>query len=141
MAIVQAFCTSAKKEFFDGVHEIADTYKCALYTSVATLGASTTAYSATNEVSGTGYTAGGTTLGSRATATGSGQAWLDFADAQWTSSTITARGALVYNDTEVGNAAIAVFLNPGDVDASSTNGTYTLVWPAAAASTAMIRFE
>ena len=97
MAITQAITTSYKAEVLQGIHDAADTYKMALYTSVATLGTSTTAYSATNEVVGTGYTIGGTTLSGFNVTTSGTTAILDFNDPFWENATITARGALVYN--------------------------------------------
>jgi hypothetical protein len=137
MAITQAFCTSAKADFLGGIHDLdTDTIKIALYTSSATLGASTTAYSSTNEVSGTGYTAGGITLTSPSITTDGTTAIVDFADAVWSSSTITARGALIYNASK-SNKAIAV-LDFG-ADKTSNGGDFTVVMPAAAAATAIIR--
>ena len=137
MAITQALCTSYKKELLDGVHEAADVYKIALYTSAATLDAGTTAYSATNEVVGTGYTAGGVTLAGFVTAQSGTTAWVDWTtDPQWTAATITARGALIYNSSQ-SNKAVAV-LDFGS-DKTSTNGTFTVVLPVADASNALIR--
>jgi hypothetical protein len=137
MAITQAFCTSAKADFLGGVHDLdTDTIKIALYTSSATLGASTTAYSTTNEVTGTGYTAGGNTLTSPAISLDGTTAIVDFADSTWSGATITARGALVYNASK-SNKAIAV-LDFG-ADKSSSDGAFTVVMPAAAAATAIIR--
>ena len=137
MAITQAFCTSAKADFLGGVHDLdTDTIKIALYTSSATLGASTTAYSTTNEVTGTGYTAGGNTLTSPAISLDGTTAIVDFADSTWSDSTITARGALIYNASK-SNKAIAV-LDFG-ADKSSSDGAFTVVMPAAAAATAIIR--
>lgn len=137
MAITQAFCTSAKAEFLGGVHDLdTDTIKIALFTSSATLGASTTAYSTTNEVSGTGYTAGGNTLTSPSITLDGTTAIVDFADSVWSSSTITARGALIYNASK-SNKAIAV-LDFG-ADKTSNGGDFTVVMPAAAAATAIIR--
>ena len=120
MAITQALCTSFKTEILGGTHDLdTDVLKIALYTSSATLDATTTAYSSTNEVSGTGYTAGGETV-SGATITSSGTtAFVDFSDVTWSSSTITARGALIYNSSK-SNKAVAV-LNFGS-DKSSSNG-------------------
>ena len=123
MAITQAITTSYKAEVLQGIHDSADTYKMALYTSVATLGTSTTAYSATNEVVGTGYTIGGTTL-SRFNVTTSGTtAILDFNDPFWENATITARGALVYNASK-SNKAVAIYDFGSDI--ASTNGDFTV---------------
>lgn len=134
-------CTSFKVEILKGVHNFTnatgDTFKIALYTSSATLDASTTAYSATNEVSGTGYTAGGNTL-TNVTPTSSGTtAYLDFADTTWSSATITARGALIYNSSVAGNPAVAV-LDFG-ADKSSSAGDFTVIFPTANASDAIVR--
>jgi len=134
-------CTSFKKELLDALHNFqlsgGDTFKIALYTNSASFTAATTAYTATNEVTGTGYTAGGNTL-TRIDPTSSGTtAFTDFADTTWASSTITARGALIYNDTASGNPAVVV-LDFGS-DKTSTNGDFTVVFPTADASNAIIR--
>ena len=141
MAITQAMCTSFKQALLDGEMDFssgtAQTFKIALYTSSATLDASTTAYSVTNEVSGTGYSAGGNTLTISANPTTSGTtAFLDFADTTWSSATITARGALIYQSGG-SNPAVAV-LDFG-ADKTSTAGDFTIQFPAAAAGTAIIR--
>lgn len=113
-----------------------NTFKIALYTSSATLGASTTAYSATNEVSGTNYSAGGETLTSVSPTTSGTTAYVDFADVTWANSTITANGALIYNANS-SNAAV-VTLAFGS-DKSSSNGDFTIVFPTANATDAIIR--
>jgi hypothetical protein len=137
MAISQAFCTSAKLGFLSGTYApLTDTMKIALYTSTATLDATTTAYSTTNEVVGTGYIAGGNTLAGAAISSASGTAWITFSDSSWTTATITARGALIY-DSSASNAAIAV-LDFGS-DKVATAGTFTVQMPVAAAATALIR--
>lgn len=137
MAITQAMCSSFKQELLGGVHDLdTDTIKIALYTSSATLGASTTAYSVTNEVSGTGYTAGGNTLTSPVISLDGTTAIVDFDNTTWTSATITARGALIYNSSKA-NRAIAV-LDFG-ADKTSADGDFTVTMPAAAAATALIR--
>jgi hypothetical protein len=108
-----------------------------LYTSSATLDATTTAYSATNEASGTGYSAGGNTLTVSAVPQASGTtAILDFADTTWSAATITANGALIYNDTN-SDTAVAVLAFGGDK--TSTNGDFTIQFPAFDASNAIIR--
>ena len=140
MAITQAMCTSFKQELLEAVHNFknsgGDTFKIALYTSSASLGAGTTAYTTSNEVSGTGYTAGGNTL-TRVDPSSSGTtAITDFADSTWSSATITARGALIYNDTD-SDKAVAV-LDFG-ADKTSTGGNFTVQFPAADASNAIIR--
>jgi hypothetical protein len=141
MAITQAMCTSFKQELLVGTHDFTATtgssFKIALYTSSATLGATTTAYSATNEVSGTGYTATGEALTNVTPTTSGTTALTDFADQTWASSTITARGALIYNDTAAGDPAVLV-LDFG-ADKTSTAGDFTVVFPAADASNAIIR--
>ena len=137
MAITQAMCNSFKTELLGGTHDLdTDTIKIALFTSSATLSASTTAYSTSNEVSGTGYTAGGNTLSGATISLSGSTAIVDFTDTTWSSATITARGALIYNSSK-SDKAIAV-LDFGS-DKSSTNGDFTVVFPAADASNAIIR--
>lgn len=141
MAITNAMCTSFKKALLDGEMDFSSdtsqTFKIALFTSSASLDASTTAYSSTNEVSGTGYTAGGATLSIAANPTASGTTvYLDFADAQWTSASFTARGALIYKSGS-GNPAVCVLDFGSDKTASSSN--FTVVFPAADASNAILR--
>jgi hypothetical protein len=138
MPITQAMCNSFKTELLGGTHDLdTDTIKIALYTSSATLGASTTAYSTTNEVTGsTGYTAGGNTLSGASITLSGSTAIVDFTDTTWSSATITARGALIYNSSK-SDKAIAV-LDFGS-DKSSTNGDFTVVFPTADASNAIIR--
>jgi hypothetical protein len=149
MAITQAMATSFKVEILQGLHAFgtsviragtgADTFKISLYTSAATLGATTTAYTATNEVATAGgYTAGGNTLSiAQAPTSTSTTAWLDFADTTWSASTITARGALIYNDTSAADRAVAV-LDFG-TDKSSSSGDFTIVFPTADSTNAIIR--
>ena len=138
MAITQAMCTSFKVDLLDGEHDFGvDTFKIALYTSSATLDATTTAYSVTNETSGTGYTAGGNTLTVSTTPTSSGTtAYISFANTTWSTASITARGALIYNSTNL-NKAVAV-LDFGS-DKTSTAGDFTINFPTADASNAIIR--
>ena len=134
-------CTSFKKELLEGVHNFlnsgGDTFKIALYTNSASFTAATTAYTTTNEVTGTNYTAGGNTLTRVDPASSGTTAFTDFADTTWASSTITARGAMIYNDTAAGNPAV-VILDFGS-DKTSTNGDFTVVFPTADASNAIIR--
>ena len=138
MAITTAMCSSFKEELLKGVHDFEnDTFKMALYTSSATLDASTTAYTVTNEVSGTGYTAGGQALDSPAVTLSGTTAFVDFADETWTTATITARGALIYNSTAGGNPAVAVF--DFGADKTSTAGDFVVQFPTADASNAVIR--
>lgn len=137
MAITQAIPTSFKAEILQGIHDSADTYKMALYTSVATLGTSTTAYSATNEVVGTGYTIGGTTLSGFNVTTSGTTAILDFAtDPSWTNASITARGALIYNSSKSNKA---VYVLDFGSDITSTNGTFAVTLPAPDATNGLIR--
>ena len=138
MAITQAMCTSFKSEILQEGHQLAtDTIKIALYTSSASLGATTTAYSTSNEVSGSGYTAGGVTLTSAAVSTTGTTAHFDADDPTWTSASFTANGALIYNDTN-SDKAIAVLAFGGDFTVAG--GTFKIVFPAAG-STAIIRIE
>ena len=142
MAISQAMATSFKVDILNSTFNFSasttQTFYCALYTNSATLGATTTAYSTANEVSGTNYTAGGNllTISQVATSTGT-TAWLDFANVTWAASTITARGAVLYLNNAGTNPAIAV-LDFGS-DKTSTAGDFTIVFPAADSSNAIIR--
>jgi len=145
MAITQAMCTSFKDQLLEGAHDFrssgGDTFKLALYTSSATLDATTTAYSATNEVGNSGtYSAGGGTLTNISPTTSGTTAFTDFDDLSFTSATITARGALIYNTTPghtYTNPSVAV-LDFGS-DKSSSAGTFTIQFPAATSSDAIIR--
>lgn len=142
MAITQAMTTSFKRELMEGVHDFTShTFKIALYSSDADLNAATTAYSSANEISGTGYTAGGNTLTvtGGTVSTGGTTAYIDFADSEWTSATITARGALIYNATAAGNPAVAV-LDFG-ADKTTISGTFTVQFPTANAASAIVRVE
>ena len=136
MAITQAMCTSFKSEILQEGHQLAtDTIKVALYTSTASLDATTTAYSSSNEVSGTGYTATGVALTSTTVGTSSTTAYFDADDPSWSSATFTARGALIYNSSN-SNKAIAVLNFGGDF--TVTGGTFKITLPAAG-TTAIIR--
>lgn len=138
MAITQAMCTSFKEDLLQKEQDMdTDTIKIALYTSSATLDATTTAYTTSNEVVGTGYTAGGVTLTGATIGTSSTTAYVDFNDPEWTSASFTARGALIYNST-ASNQSIAVLDFGGDFTVSS--GTFRIVFPAAGA-TAIIRLD
>lgn len=132
-------CVSYKAEAIRGIHSEADDYRIALFTSAAALDEDTEAYSASNEVSGQGYTAGGNLLTGFAVATGSGKAWLDFDDTSWNPATITARFALIYNATQAGNPAVAVMDFQEDVTA--TNGPFDITFPTADADSALIRLN
>jgi hypothetical protein len=137
MAITQAMCSSFKQELLGGTHDLdTDVMKIALYTSSATLDATTTTYSTTNEVSGVGYTAGGETLSGATISLSGTTAFVDFSDVVWTSATITARGALIYNSSKA-DRAVAV-LDFG-ADKTSTTGDFTIVMPTADATNAVIR--
>lgn len=141
MAITQAMCTSFKQELLQAKHDFTNgtgnTFKLALYTSAATLDASTTAYTATNEASGTGYSAGGSALTNVTPTTSGTTAFTDFADLTFSTATITARGALIYNDTQAGDPSVVV-LDFGS-DKSSSAGDFTITFPTADASNAIIR--
>ena len=149
MAITQAMCTSFKLELLSGIHAIgttvvraattADTFKIALYTSSSTMSAATTAYSTTAEItntSGTAYTAGGNTLTSATTSSSGTTAFADFADSSWTSASFTANGALIYNSTQSNKAAVVLAFGS---DKTVSAGTFTIVFPTADASNAIIR--
>lgn len=134
-------CTSFKAELMRAVHDFTtstgNVFKIALYTNSASFTAATTAYTATNEITGTGYTAGGLALTNVTPTTSGTTAFTDFADATWTTATITARGALVYNSSAAGNPSVIV-LDFGS-DKTSTAGDFTIVFPTADASNAIIR--
>ena len=144
MAITSAICTSFKVELLKGVHNFTattgNTFKIALYTSSATLGASTTAFSSSNEItntSGTAYTSGGATLTSVTPTTSGTTAVCDFADVSYTDATFTANGCLIYNDTATGDPACAVVAFGGGK--TVTAGTFTIQFPTADATNAIIR--
>jgi len=135
-------CTSFKKELLTGTHNFTassgNTFKIALYTNSASFNASTTAYTSSNEVSNSGsYTAGGGALTNVTPTTSGTTALTDFADKEFTSATITARGALIYNDSAAGDPTVAV-LDFG-ADKTSTTGTFTIQFPTPDASNAIIR--
>jgi len=139
MPISQAMCSSFKQQLFLGEHDLdTDVIKMALYISAATLDASTTVYSTSNEVSssGTNYTAGGNTLTGATVSLSGTTAFVDFADTSWTTATFTARGALIYNSSK-SNKAIAV-LDFGS-DKTSTSGAFTVQMPANTSTDALIR--
>ena len=148
MAITQAMCTSFKKELMTATHNFAtggNSFKLALYaigsggksSTTATLGAASTVYVTTGEVASSGtYVTGGLALTNVAPTSSGTTAFTDFADLSFTTATITARGALIYNDTN-GDKAVAV-LDFGS-NKTSTSGTFTVQFPAADASNAIIR--
>lgn len=145
MAITTAMCSSFKQELLQGKHSFESTgghtFKIALFTSSASLDASTTDYASTNEVTGTGYTAGGEALTNNGVALDGTTAYVDFADVTWSSATITANGALIYNTTTDGGSsttdAVAVLAFGGDK--TSTNGDFVVQFPTADSTNAVIR--
>ncbi len=141
MAITQAMCSSFKGEVMQALHDFdvagGNVFKLALYTSAATLGAATTAYTVTGEVPNSGsYTAGGGTLVNQGVVVSGTTGFTDFADISFTTATITARGALIYNSTNA-NRSVAV-LDFGS-DKISTAGTFSIIFPTADATNAIIR--
>jgi hypothetical protein len=139
MAITSAICTSFKQELLVGTHNFAtggDTFKLALYTSSATLGAATTAYATTGEASGTNYSAGGSNLTNITPFATGTTAVVDFADLTFSTATITARGCLIYNSTDANKAVAAIDFGG---DKTSTAGDFTIVFPTPTATGAIIR--
>jgi hypothetical protein len=150
MAITSAICSSFKQELLEGKHDFqtsgsgGHSFKIALYTSSATLGASTTAYSATNEITntaGTAYVAGGAALTNTGVGLTSTTAFTDFSDVSYTSASFTANGALIYNTTTDGGSSTtnAVAVIAFGSDKTATNGTFTIQFPANDSSSAIIR--
>ena len=141
MAITTAMCTSFKKELLEAVHNFKNsggsTFNLALYTSSASLGASTTAYTTSNEVSGTGYTAKGASLTRVDPSTSGTTALTDFSDLTFSSSSITARGCLIFNDSASGDPAVCALDFGGDKTSSS--GDFPVQFPTADASNSIIR--
>ena len=143
MAITSAICTSFKVELLKGTHNFTattgNTFKIALYDSDATLGASTTAFSTSEEItntSGTAYTSGGATLTSVTPVADSTTAVCDFADVSFSSASFTANGALIYNSSDSNAAVCAIAFGS---DKTATNGTLTIQFPTADATNAIIR--
>ncbi len=137
--ITQTQTTSFKEELYEGIHDLlTDTIKIALYTANADLGASTTVYTTDQEVTGTGYTAGGVTVTNVTVESSGTTAYVSFDNPQWTGVSFTCRGALIYNASKA-NRSIAV-LNFGN-DKIVTNGTFTVTMPANTATTALIRSQ
>ena len=149
MAISQTATTSFKVELLQAVHNFgptsADTFKVALYTASANLGPTTTAYSATNEVSGTGYTAGGNTLTISTSPTSGNNssavptAYVSFSNTSWTSASFTCRGALIYNSSVAGNPSVAI-LDFG-TDKTVSNDTFQIIFPTPDANSAIVRIS
>ena len=141
MAITQAMATSFKKELLEAKHNFlasgGNSFKLALYTSSATMTAATTAYVTTNEATGTNYTAGGSALTNVNPSSSGTTGFTDFADLTFGTATITARGCMIYNDTATGDPTVAVFDFGGDK--TSTAGSFTISFPTANASAAVIR--
>ena len=141
MAITSAICNSFKVEILKGVHNFTastgNTFNLALYTSSATLGAGTTAYTTSDEVTGAGYTAKGNALTSVTPVADGTTAVCDFADTSFTSATFTANGCLIFNDSATGDPAVCAVAFGGDKTVSS--GTFTIQFPTAAATTAIVR--
>ena len=144
MAITSAICNSFKQEILEAEHNFTastgNTFNLALYDSDATLGAGTTAYTTSEEItntSGTAYTAKGKALTSVTPTLDSSTAVCDFADVSWTSASFTARGCLIFNDSHSTDAAVCAVAFGGDKTVSS--GTFTIQFPAAAATTAIVR--
>ena len=140
MAITSTLTTSFKKELLEATHNFSasggNSFKLALFTSSASLGESTTAYSTSNEASGTNYTAGGGALTNVAPTSSGTTGFTDFADLTFSNAKVTARGCLIYNSTNSDKAVAAIDFGG---DKTSTAGDFTIVFPAAAASTAIIR--
>ena len=142
MAITQSITTSFKSEVLQAVHNFAssggDTFKIALYSSSANLSSATTVYTTSGEITGTGYTAGGKTLTNLGVATSGTTAYSSWSNISWTTSTITASGALIYNASK-GNKAVAVLNFGGDY--STTASTFTVTFPSNTSTTAVIIFN
>ena len=149
MSIGQTLTTSFKVQILDGIHNFgvgvirattaADTFKIALYSTLATLNSTTTVYTTQDEVTGTGYVAGGNTLVISQAPTSTNTetvAWLNFENSSWANATFSADGALIYNSTQ-GNKAVAV-LNFGSTK-TTANQTFTVTFPASTSSAALIR--
>ena len=135
--ITQTQTTSFQKELYEGIHDLlTDTIKIALYTANADLGADTTVYTTTDEVTGTGYVAGGNTLTGASVSSSNGVAFVSFNNTNWASASFTCRGALIYNSSKA-NRSIAV-LNFG-ADKIVSNQTFTVTFPANTATSAIIR--
>ncbi len=144
MAITQAMCTSFKQELLQGQHNFTNggsTFKLALFTSSASLDATTTDYSTSNEASGSGYTAGGAALTNVTPTTSGTTAFCDFNDLTFSSASITANGAMIYNTTTGGgsNTTDSCIILAFGADKTATNGDFTIQFPTADASNAIIR--
>jgi len=142
MAITQALCTSFKQELVTGVHDFTagtgDTFKIALYSSTATLGASTTQYTTNDEISGDGYTAGGATLTSVTPVISGSVAICDFDDVTWTSATFVTRGALIYNSSKSDKAVCVLDFG---ADKPVNTGDFSIIFPEPDSLNAIIRIS
>tara|TARA_Y100000114_G_scaffold118283_1_gene112773 strand:- start:1428 stop:1856 length:429 start_codon:yes stop_codon:yes gene_type:complete len=140
MAITSTLTTSFKKELLEAVHNFSasggNSFKLALYTSSATLGATTTAFTTTGQSSGTNYTSGGAALTNVAPTSSGTTGFCDFNDLTFSTASVTARGCMIYNDTNSDKSVATIDFGG---DKTSTAGDFTIVFPAAAASTAIIR--
>ena len=149
MSIVQTATTSFKVQLFQAVHNFGpttpNTFKVALYTAAANINTTTTAYTTTNEITGTGYTAGGNTLvislspTSGNNSSGIATAYISFNNTSWTNATFTCRGALIYNSTVSGNPSVAV-LDFGS-DKTVNNDTFQIIFPTPDANSAIVRIS
>jgi hypothetical protein len=149
MTIAQTATTSFKVQLFQAIHNFGptspNTFKIALYTAAANIGPTTTAYTTANEVTGTGYTAGGNTLTISVSPTSGNNssnvptAYVSFSNSTWTNATFTCRGALIYNDTAAGNPSVAV-LDFGS-DKTVSNDTFQVVFPTPDANNAIVRIS
>ena len=142
MAITSTLTTSFKKELLEAVHNFSasggNSFKLALYTSSATLGATPTAFTTTGQSSGTNYTSGGSALTNIAPTSSGTTGFCDFSDLTFGTATVTARGCMIYNDTNSDKSVATIDFGG---DKTSTAGDFTIVFPAAAASTAIIRIS
>jgi hypothetical protein len=135
--IVQGQTTSFKEELYEAIHNFTtDTFKIALYTATATLNQDTLAYTATGEITGTGYTAGGKSLVNPIVSSASGTAYISFNNISWPTSSFTTRGALIYNSSKTGLPSVAVLDFGSD---KTTTSTFTITFPANTATSAIIR--
>ncbi|HEY6022400.1 MAG TPA: hypothetical protein VIY48_21835 [Candidatus Paceibacterota bacterium] len=139
MSSTTAFTTAGKLAFLKGEILAAHTFKYALYTSTATNGAATSVYSTTNEITGTGYTAGGNTLSGYAATTSGTTAYLDWADTSWTSASFTAESGMVYDDTDTVGPKRAIAIMGFGGNQTVTAGTFTIQFPVADATNAIVR--
>lgn len=155
MATTSAIATSFKTQMLSGIHAFAttvtrvgtaaDTFYMSLYTSTATMDATTTTYTSTNEISGTGYTAAGKaltspTVGSTPVSASTGTAFLDFVDPVWNTATFTARACMIYNFTQGGVSGKTVAVIDFGADKTATAGDFTVIFPANDYTNAIIRF-